>query len=400
MTITLSEASALVARRCVPVTGAEEVGIAQADGRIVETDIVAGIDVPAADNSAVDGYAVRYAGDPRRFALVGVSAAGRPFDRLLTPGEAVRIFTGAIPPDGVDAIAMQEEVRRDGDLIAIPVELPAQANIRRAGEDIAAGATVFAAGRRLGPVEIGMLASLGVRGVAVRRRLRVAVLSSGDELIDVGGERRPGSIHDANRPTLMALLARLGFEVTDLGILPDREDALVATLESAAAGHDAIVSSAGVSVGDEDHMRSAAGRLGELDFSSVAIKPGKPAAFGHIHGVPFFALPGNPVAMLVAFLMIARPGLLRLAGAISPPARRFPVEAGFAMGRKPGRREFVRCALGDGERCPVAHRFARGGAAVLSSIAESDGLLEIPEEVGDVMPGMVLPFIPFAEFGL
>jgi molybdopterin molybdotransferase len=402
MTISLSEAVALVERACAPVTETEPAGLAEADGRVLAEAIVAPIDVPAADNSAVDGYAVRYAAaGERRLALVGISAAGRPFGRGLEPGEAVRIFTGAVPPGGVDAVAMQEEVERDGNFIAVPAGLPPQANIRRAGEDIKAGSTVFAAGRRLGPVEIGMLASLGVTRVIVRRKLRVAVFSTGDELIEAGQDRRSGAIYDANRPTLLALLARLDVAVTDLGILPDQEHAIVAALETAAAHHDAIISSAGVSVGDEDHMRSAVMKLGSLEFTSVAIKPGKPVSFGHIGGARFFGLPGNPAAMLIGFLLLARPGLLRVAGAEAGPLRRYPVAADFALRHKQGRTELLRCSLhAENDGRLLARRFARGGAALLSSIAESDGLVEIGETIGDVSPGMVLPFIPFSDLGL
>lgn len=405
MTISLSKALALVEQGCAPVTEIEPVGLADADGRFLAEDIIAPIDVPAADNSAVDGYAVRYA-DPavtsdRRLALVGISAAGRPFGRGMEPGEAVRIFTGAIPPDGADAVAMQEEVERNGNFITAPAGLPAQANIRRAGEDIVAGSIVFAEGRGLGPVEIGMLASLGITQIAARRKLRVAVLSTGDELTDAGRERQPGAIYDANRPTLLALLARLGVAATDLGILPDREPDIAAALAAAAASHDAIVSSAGVSVGDEDHMRSVVGRLGGLQFSSVAIKPGRPVSFGHIGEAKFFGLPGNPGAMLIDFLLIARPGLLRLAGAAAGQPRRYPVTADFALKRKSGKTELIRCSLyaGDDGRL-LARRFARGGAALLSSIAGSEGLVEVGESVGDITPGMILPFIPFSELGL
>jgi molybdopterin molybdotransferase len=226
-------------------------------------------------------------------------------------------------------------------------------------------------------------------------------LSIGDELIDPGAERRSGQIYDANRPSLLALLHRLGMETTDCGVVPDRPDSIAMTLERAIANHDAIVASAGVSVGDEDHTRRVAGRLGRLDFSGVAIKPGKPVSFGEIGGVPFFALPGNPAAMLICCMTLAVPGLKRLAGATITAPRSFPVRADFELRRRPGPREFLRCTLHrEPEGQILARRFPHGGAGVLSSIAQSDGLIMIEEELGEIPPGLMLPFIPYAELDL
>jgi molybdopterin molybdotransferase len=404
MTISLAAALALVEKRCVCFTAAEKIALGTSLGRILAEDIVAPINVPASDNSAVDGYGFRHAdlGIAREHGLriVGVAAAGRAHGLNVGPGEAARIFTGAIPPSGVDAIAMQEESTRIGDRLRIDGDIPLHANIRRAGEDIARGTTVLAAGARLEAVQLGLLASLGLSDAPARRRLRVAVLSAGDELIDPGDAPGPGAIHDANRPVLLALLRRMDIDATDLGIMPDDPARIRATLEMAAAGHDAIVTSAGVSVGDEDHLRDTVESLGALDFWSVAIKPGKPFAFGHVAGVPFFGLPGNPVAMMITFLMLGRPGLLRLMGAAARPPLRFPVEAGFTLKRRPERREFLRCAVRHGPNGLIASRFGHGGSGILSSMAGSDGLLEIAEAVTDIAPGDRLPFIPFSEFGL
>lgn len=404
MTVTFDEALALIASRCQPAGPVETVPLQDADSRILAEDIVAPIAVPPADNSAVDGYAFRHADlpatGPGSFAVVGISAAGRPFSGQVGPGQAVRIFTGAVPPAACDTIAMQEDVSRDGDRLAIPAGLVANANLRRAGEDVQAGATILMAGTPLSPVEIGLLAAVGLAAVPVRRRLRVAVFSSGDELTQPGEALRPGAVYDANRPMLLALLARLGMRASDLGVLPDGQPAIRAALADAAAGHDAVLTSAGVSVGDEDHVRAAVLSLGALDFQGVAIKPGRPMTAGHVSGVPFFGLPGNPVAMMVNFLLLVRPGLLSLAGAKVEPPRRIPVVAAFSAIGGPGRREFLRVKLGSSEGKSIAMPCGRGGSAILSSLAACDGLVELDETTSEIIPGATVSFIPLAELGL
>jgi molybdopterin molybdotransferase len=397
-----TQALELIERRCNPIAGVETLPLAALDGRILAADIVAPIALPPADNSAVDGYAFRHAdlGQGGAFRLVGIAAAGRPFAGAVGRGEAVRIFTGANPPVGADAIVMQEVVQVDGAHVTIPGTIRLNDNLRRAGEDVALGAQVLAAGKRLGPTQIGMLAALGIAEAPLRRKLRVAVLSAGDELVEAGRPRQAGQIHDANRPVLFAMLRRLGMAPTDFGIVPDHRDTLQAALAAAARDHDVIVSSAGVSVGDEDHMREAVKALGDLDFWSVAIKPGRPVTAGHVGGVPFFGLPGNPVAMLVTFLILARPGLLRLAGETPRPFRRFPIPVDFALCKPAGRLEYLRGALHDRDDVLSVSRYRTGGSGMLSSLTESDGLIEISEDIEEVAPGMALPFIPFSEFGL
>jgi molybdopterin molybdotransferase len=245
-----------------------------------------------------------------------------------------------------------------------------------------------------------MVASVGLSRVAVCTPLRVAVFSSGDELAQPGEALPTGAVYDANRPMLLAMLARLGMVVSDMGVLPDGKEAIRVALADASAGHDAIVTSAGVSVGDEDHIRAAVESLGSLDFQGVALKPGSPMTAGHIGGVPFFGLPGNPVAMMVNFLMLVRPGLLSLAGALVGPPRRVPVQAGFAAASKPGRREFLRAKLAVEDGVAVVTPCARGGSGILSSLVECDGLIELEESLSTVTAGMTLPFIPLAELGL
>ena len=402
--ISLAQALAILSDSYEPVTDIETVALGHAHGRILATDIAAPIAVPAADNSAVDGYAFRHADlvpAQTKLRIAGSAAAGHPYLQDVTAGEAVRIFTGAIIPPGADTVAPQEDVSVTGASVTVPSGLRLGENRRLAGEDIAKGACIRSMGERLGPAEIGLLASVGVAEVAVRAPLRLAVFSTGDELRDGAGPLGVGQIYDSNRPVLLAMLKGLGIAATDLGILPDRQDVIANRLAEAARSHDAVICSAGMSVGDEDHVKAAVRLLGALDFWSVAIKPGRPIAVGRIGAVPFFGLPGNPVAMIVTFLTIVRPALLRLAGAQAWSPRRFPVTADFHLMRRTGKREFMRCTLHDGEgHALLARRFARGGSGVLSSVADSEGLLEVGEDIAEIAPGMTLPFIPFPSLGL
>jgi molybdopterin molybdotransferase len=402
--ISLADALSIIAGNYEPATDIETVGLDAAYGRILATDIVAPIAVPAADNSAVDGYAFRHgdlSGSETTLKVVGTAAAGHPYGRAVAAGQAIRIFTGAVIPTGADTVALQENVSVAGISVTIPAGLRLGANRRLAGEDIAAGARIRSAGESLGPAEIGVLASVGINEVPVRTPLRVAVFSTGDELRDGAGPLAAGQIHDSNRPALLAMLKSLGVAATDMGILPDRREIIAARLGEAAQDHDAVICSAGMSVGDEDHVKAAVRSLGALDFWSVAVKPGRPIAVGRIGTVPFFGLPGNPVAMIVTFQIIVRPALLRLAGAQVVHPRRFPVTADFELQRRSGKREFLRCSLHEGEdHRLLARRFKRGGSGVLSSVADSEGLLEVPEDIAEIVPGMTLPFIPFSSLGL
>jgi molybdopterin molybdotransferase len=399
--ISLSDALAAIEHGFQPVAGTETVPLGDAHGHILAADIIAPIAVPAADNSAVDGYAFCHSDRASPLRIVGTAAAGRLYTKPVRPGEAIRIFTGAVIPDGADTVAPQEIVSVAGASLTIPVGLKPGANRRLAGEDIAAGSRIRSAGERLGPAEIGVIASVGIAEVAVRTPLRLAVFSTGDELREGPKPLGPGQIYDSNRPVLLAMLKSLGIAATDLGILPDEQEVIAARLAEAAKAHDAVICSAGMSVGDEDHVKAAVRSLGGLDFWSVAIKPGRPIAVGRIGGTPFFGLPGNPVAMIVTFQTIVRPALLRLAGAAKSEPRRFPVTADFHFDRRPCKREFLRCSLQEAEgNVLLARRFERGGSGVLSSVADSEGLLEVAEDIAEIIPGMILPFIPFSSLGL
>ncbi len=398
----VGDALALIAARVTPIAEAETVPLAQGDGRILAGDVMASVDLPPFDNSAVDGYAVRFAdlppGTAARFAVVGRAVAGAPPLPAPEPGTAVRIFTGAVMPQGTDTVFMQEDVSIDADGHALlPAGLARGANRRLAGEDIRRGARALAAGRRLVPQDIGLLAALGETTVAVRRRLRVAVFSTGDEIRDPGTPLKPGHIYDANRFMLAALLRRLPVEVSDLGILPDDRAALARALSAAAAAHDLIVTTGGVSTGDEDHVKAAVESSGSLTFWRLAIKPGRPLAMGIVQGTALVGLPGNPVATFVTFAHVLRPLVLRLAGGTAEALPSLPVRSAFAYSKKAGRREYVRVRLVAGtDGAMIAHKHEREGAGVITSLTETDGLAELAESVTRVAPGDVVGFYPYA----
>ncbi|MFT4190703.1 MAG: molybdopterin molybdotransferase MoeA [Comamonas sp.] len=391
----------------------ETVSTFGADGRVLAEDVRAALDVPGHDNSAMDGYAVRVADwvsisaaatADTGFAVSQRVAAGAAPIQALAAGTVARIFTGAPIPPGADAVIVQEESSRadDGTVRFSARPAPGQ-NIRRAGEDIARGHTVLARGRRLSPADLGLLASIGVHQVAVYRRPRVALLSTGDELVmpgEVAPEALPpGAIFNSNRFFLRSLLQRLGCEVSDLGIVPDRLDATIETLARAAATHDLIVSSGGVSVGEEDHVKPAVQALGTLALWQVAIKPGKPFAYGTIPradgGLAHFAgLPGNPVSSYVTCLLLLRPFVLRLQGVAETAPLALAAVADFEWTRPdPKRREFLRVRVGADGRLA---RFAHQGSGVLTSVAWASGLIDNPPG-GVIAPGDAVRYLAFPE---
>lgn len=397
--MTVEDAAALIAARIPPPDGAESVALRAAAGRVLARDLLAPVPLPPFFNSAVDGWALRHAdlgAGATRLVERGRVAAGQAAAVALGVGEAVRVFTGAPMPPGADCVVMQEDVRRDGEAILVPAGLKPGANARPAGEDVARGSVALEAGRRLGPAEIGLAAALGCAALSVHRRVRVGVFSTGDELAEPGAPLGPAQTYDSNRFTLMALLGRLPAEVSDLGVLPDDAAATVRALDAAAGAHDVLLTSGGVSMGEEDHVRAAIERGGRLVFWKLAIKPGRPAAMGLVRGVPVIGLPGNPVAAVVTFLHLARPLVLRLAGARAEALLRIGAVAGFDYRKKAGRREYVRVTLQPGADLPVARKFPREGAGLLSSLTQSDGFAELPEDVTAVAPGDRVTVLPFA----
>ena len=392
----------LIAERLGPVIASERLPLRGALNRILAEDVIAPGAVPPHDNSAVDGYAFAFddlgSGQETRFKLDGRAAAGHPLDRRAAPGEAVRIFTGAVIPEGCDTVAMQEDCREDGDHLAVPHGLKRGANRRRAGEDVAAGGTVLEAGQRLRAQDLGIAASIGRAELETFKPLRVAVFSTGDEVREPGQELAAGTIYDANRTILVALLESLGCAVTDLGILPDHFAEVRTALAAAASRHQLLITSGGVSVGAEDHVKAVVESLGRLHFWRLAIKPGRPLALGQIDDVPFIGLPGNPVAAMVTFVRFARPVILLLTGASDIAPNLYRVRADFDYTKKLNRREFVRARLVlDADGSLLARKFERQGAGILTSLVDSDGLVELPEDMIQLAAGSLVDFLPFNE---
>jgi molybdopterin molybdotransferase len=402
----LEEMERLIAERIAPVPEIERVPLAAAGGRVLAVDVIAPVSLPPFDNSAVDGYAVCHAdvaaNKETRLRVTGRIQAGAAANDPLAPGETIRIFTGAPMPAGADTVFMQEDVRADGDHVIVPAGLRRGANRRLAGEDVATGSVVLPGGTVLEPAHLTLAAALGLTGLEVRRRLRVAIFSTGDEVVEPGRPLTATAIYDANRYLLRDLLARLGAEVSDLGILADDPEPLARALQTAAAGHDLIVTSGGVSTGEADYVRSAVERVGSLVFWRVAIKPGRPVAMGVIRSgaaesAAFVGLPGNPVAVFVTFVRVVKVLLRRLSGARLQTLIPLPVRVGFAYKKKKDRREYVRVSLHsapDGE--PEASKHPQDGAGVITSLTETDGLLELPEELTRLDPGDRAGFLPYA----
>jgi molybdopterin molybdotransferase len=387
----LEQVLALINDRFDAVTGDENVPLAAALGRVLATDLCSVTPLPGFDNSAMDGYALRHADLPGPLPMAGQVAAGhRP--PLVPPGHAVRILTGAMLPTGLDSVAIQEEVSLLSDgRVALPADLPLGANCRRAGQDVAVGALLLPAGRTLRPVDIALAAAQGWDSLPVRRPLRVALFSTGDELREPGQDAVPPAIHDSNRYLLRSLLARQGCDVTDLGILADDATLIRRVLAEAAQHHDLVLTSGGMSVGDADHVRPAVEALGELTFWKLAIKPGKPLALGRLGNAVFCGLPGNPSAVLVTFLLVARPLIQRLSGALVESPPRFPVRVGFAHEKKAGRREFLPVRLGQGDDGSVIAMPLRG---MFTGMVQADGLLELAEELEHLAAGDMAPMLP------
>ena len=384
-----------------PLSTVEQVPTAEALGRVLAVDQISSLDVPPLDNSSMDGYALRCADVPAAGARLVVAQripAGS-VGHTLAPGTAARIFTGAPIPHGADAVVMQELCSLDGDGVLID-HLPRPGEwIRRAGEDIARGAVVLTAGQRLGPQMLGLAASVGCATLPVFRRLRVALFSTGDELVMPGEPLPPGAIYNSNRYVLRGLLEALGCQVCDLGIVPDSLEATRAALRAAAGSNDLIITSGGVSVGEEDHVKPAVQAEGQLDLWLVAMKPGKPVAFGRVNdpaggnGADFIGLPGNPVSSFVTFLMLVRPFILRRMGVEDCLPHSIRLPAGFDWPRPDRRREFLRVRVGEAGQVEL---FPNQGPGVLSSTVWAAGLVDNPAGHA-IAQGEPVSFIPYSE---
>jgi len=416
----VAEAERLIAERIAPVTGREVVTLANAAGRVLADDVVAPVDLPPFDNSAVDGFAVRAAdldGEREcRLTIADRVAAGHTASAALKAGAAIRIFTGAPMPAGADTVFMQEDCRVKDGAVMVPPGLRRGANTRLAGEDIRAGAVALPAGRRLAVQHVALAAALGLAGLAVRRRVRIAVFSTGDEIVEPGTKLPRAALYDSNRYLLAGLIPRLGAEVTDLGILKDDRSALASAIAAAAVDHDLVLTSGGVSTGEADHVRAALESVGRLVFWRLAIKPGRPVAMGVIRrphpnspaqagegteggadGTAFVGLPGNPVAVFVTFVRVVRPLILRLAGALPEPLIALSARAAFSYKKRKGRREYIRVKLRTAPDGVIeAEKYAQDGAGVLTSLTETDGLAELGEDVTKIEPGAAIGFHSYA----
>jgi len=397
----VDEALAMLANRLEPVEGVESIQLTELDGRVLAKDLIAPLPLPPFTNSAVDGYALDGAamptGDGAIFTVAGRIQAGASATVAAAAGETVRVFTGAPMPPGMDTAFMQEDVRvRDDGRVVLPPGLKRGANVRPAGEDVKAGQVVLQTGHRMRPQDVALAAALGFTHIEVRRRIRVAVVSTGNEIVTPGTPRGPAQLFDSNRFMLVAMLMRLGCTVDDLGILRDDRNATAATLAKAATGNDLILASGGVSTGEADFVKAAVESVGSLVFWRLGIKPGRPVAMGVIDGTPFIGLPGNPVASFVTFTHIARPAIFALSGTPFRPPVAVPLRAAFSYRKKAGRREYVRVSLrkaADGAL--EAIKFPREGAGLLSSLVDTDGLVELGEEATVVQAGQTVAFLPY-----
>ena len=373
------------------VSGRERAFVRQGLDRVLAEDVIATMNVPAHDNSAMDGYAVRHAelagAGETRLNIIATALAGRPYHGPLPPGSALRIMTGAIAPEGLDTIVVQEVTKCEDGMVVIPTGQRAGQNYRRAGEDLKAGEAALKAGKLLRPAEIGLLASLGQVEVTLHRRLRVAVISTGDELCAIGSPLADGQVYDSNRYTLWSMLQRLGCEVLDMGVVQDDPAALEAALAEAAKSCDAIVTSGGVSAGEADFIRELMARLGEVAFWKIAMKPGRPMAFGKIGDAWLFGLPGNPVAVMVTFYQFVRPALLKMMGADPAPLTTFQVASAVALKKSPGRTEFLRGLLFQDQGGWRVQPTGAQGSGILRSMSEANCFIVLEHQRGNVAAG-------------
>lgn len=408
--LTHAEALGILRERIVPVVETEPVPVTEAQGRILAEDVVAPRNIPAHTNAAVDGYAFAYkdydseAGSTLK--ITARAAAGHAVTDPLEKGSAARIFTGAAMPEGLETVVMQEDTEtesRDGELwVIIPGGLKKGANCRLAGEDVKEGEVILAPGCRLRPQDTASAASAGKAELSCYKRPSVAVYSTGDEIIRPGEKLKPGQVYDANAPMLQGLVEAAGAQHVDLGILPDKAEDVRKSLQDASQRYDVVITSGGASRGDEDHVVDALDALGSLAMWQIAVKPGRPMAFGQIGDCVHMGLPGNPVAVFVCFLLYVRPVLVRLGAGHWPEPARYPLKAAFTVPKKKtGRREFWRGYLAPDENGVLrAGKFERDGSGLITGLREADGLIEVGEDATHVKEGDMVSFIPFTEFGI
>jgi len=370
-----------------PIAQAETISIRDALGRVLAEDIVPRINVPAHDNSAMDGYAVRFSDLEKPLEEIGVALAGKPFAGKLGPGECVRIMTGAVMPQGADTVVIQEVIRKDGERITVPPGQKKAQNVRYAGEDLKIGVAVLTPGVLLKPADIGLIASLGIGEVRVKRRLRVAFFATGDELASIGTPLKEGEIYDSNRYTVHGMLARLGVEAIDMGVVRDDPAALERAFRKAASTADVVITTGGVSVGEADFIKQMMAKLGEVLFWKIAMRPGRPMAFGKIGNAFLFGLPGNPVAVMVTFYQFVRDALLHLAGRSDAPFPLLQAVAAENMRKVPGRTEYQRGVLFKDRNEWKVRTTGQQGSGVLRSMSEANCFIVLEHERGSIKAG-------------
>ncbi|MCY4210019.1 MAG: molybdopterin molybdotransferase MoeA [Gammaproteobacteria bacterium] len=384
-----------------PVRGIEKIAIREALNRILAEDVRSRINVPSGTNSAMDGYAVHGTAIPAdgtaELTVLGTAWAGKPFAGSVTSENCVRIMTGAIMPEGADTVIIQEDVQVTETGIIIDAATRAGDNVRQAGEDIAVGDLVLTQGRRLNPADIGLLASLGIAEAPVVRRLRVAFFSTGDELRSIGEPLSDGAIYDSNRYTLYGMLERMGADIIDMGVIKDDPNALEEAFAVAAANADVLITSGGVSVGDADYIKDILGKLGQVDFWKVAIKPGRPLAFGHVGDAVFFGLPGNPVSVMVTFYEFVQPALRKMTGEDTTGALTLKARCDSHLKKRPGRVEYQRGVLqqdADGNLTVI--KTGAQGSGILTSMSQANCFIILPIESSGIEPGMYVDIQPFS----
>ena len=392
----VAKAREVIARFLSPVTAIERLNVRAALGRVLAEDVVSPLNVPAHDNSAMDGYAVRFAdlkGDGEvTLKVAGSSFAGAPYQGAVKAGECVRIMTGGVVPAGADTIVMQEHVKAGGDKVSVGPGHKKNQNLRRAGEDLATGQVALKRGLALRPADIGLISSLGIGEVTVYRKLRVAFFSTGDELVSIGTQPKEGQIFDSNRYTIHGMLTRLGCEVIDMGVVRDDPKLLEKAFQDAAVVADVVITSGGVSVGEADFVKDLLDRLGEVVFWKIAMKPGRPLAYGKIGAAHFFGLPGNPVSVMVTFYQFVRDALLKLSGRDPvPPLPSFKVPCTSSLKKAPGRTEFQRGILTQDASGNWSVRVTgEQGSGILRSMSEANCFIILPDAQGNVAAGSLV----------
>jgi len=400
--LSFEQALQRIQQSIAPIKGKKNVTIREAAGYILADDVTSPMDVPPFINSAMDGYAICAADIPAdgsvSLRVVGKSFAGKPFDGVCKRGEAVRIMTGAVVPEGADTVIMQEHAEVDGEQIRIGSEHKAQQNVRKPGDDFFCGDTIIRAGERLSPAKLGLLASVGVTEFKVIRKPVVAFFSTGDELKGVGQTLQPGDIYDSNRYILFGMLQKMGVDCIDMGVVPDIREEIEATLKQAADIADMVITSGGASVGEADFIKLILDEIGEVGFWKIAMKPGKPLAFGHINNTVFFGLPGNPVSAMATFYQFVQPSLRLMEGETLSEPLRLRARTQSKLKKRPGRKDFQRGIMSSNQQGElVVDTTGMQGSHMLSSMAMANCFIVLERDAGDIEAGEMVEVQPFNE---